>query len=508
MKFCYHIPEGVRPSQDGKTTLLSMPSGGRVIIDRLLYSVWQHANGKTTDELLSSDQKLVRTKLQMRAALACLAEAGLLLRQEQAAPTSNPSSSSKPLISAIIVSYNSREWLKTCLPSLLAQTHSPLEVILVDNASSDGTLDWVIENYSSIRAIRLNPPPQGPSASPQSLASALNYGIQVAKGEFLFLLNPDVLLTQDALTQMLQIAQDAPRCAAVAAKLKFLWAPAFLNGLGNSVGALSWGADSALGHLDLGQFDYWDEIPSACFAAALIPAAAWRQVGPLDERFPLYYEDSEWCYRARLFGYTVRAAPRAVVYHAFSGRAPSGKTELLSPRKLEQVVYGRLRFVTKLLAPFSIFRFMAGYGIEDISRFVLALFKWQFTTCQAYIRAWRAYRKSLTELRQERRHLQGRRQCSDQDLFRLQRAIPVPLIRNGLPYLTWDLVINHYLPLILAGKTRPIVEFTEGFEAGDLHNPYPRQQLFQRLISIYKNEGWQVLCHHVGKNLQWRLTKP
>jgi GT2 family glycosyltransferase len=503
MKFSYHIPEGVHPYQNGKTTLLSTPSNGRVIIDRQLLYVWQQADGKTIDELLSSTQESMRNKLQIRAALACLAEAGLLARQGQATPTDNASPSPSHLISAIIVGYNSREWLKTCLPSLFSQTHTPLEVILVDNESSDGTLEWVTKNYPSISAIRLNS-----SAFPRSLASALNQAIRAAKGQYFFLLNPDVNLTQDALAQMLQIAQNDYRCAAVAAKLKFQWAPAFLNGIGNSVGALSWGTDSALGHLDLGQFDYWDEISSACFAAALIPAAAWREIGPIDEEFPLYYEDSEWCYRARLLGYTIRAAPKAVVYHAFSGMVPSNNTELLSPLKLERVVYDRLRFITKLLTPMSWLRFIAGYWIEDISRFALAMVKGQFPACKAYLRAWQLYLKSIAELRQQRRRIQAQRQPTDRALFSLQRDIPIPLIRNGFPYLTWDLVINHYLPLILAGKTRSIIEFTEGFEAGNMPNSYHRQTLCQRIFSIFRNEGWRALCHHVGKNVQWRLAKP
>ncbi len=104
-------------------------------------------------------------------------------------------------------------------------------------------------------------------------------------GSTILLLNPDVQVEPDAVAHLVHKAASNPRCAAVAAKLRMLWTPAFLNGLGNQVGAISWGTDIGLGHLDLGQFAGWDEIPSACFAAALIPSRAVRDDWAAGRRF-------------------------------------------------------------------------------------------------------------------------------------------------------------------------------------------------------------------------------
>ena len=246
-----------------------------------------------------------------------------------------------PLVSIIIVVHNSREWLPDCLESISQQTYDPIELVLVDNASIDGTQEWASSNIPQAKYLRLH--------ESTSFAKAINLGVEAAEGVFFLLLNPDTVLDPGVVAEMVATAQKNTQCGAVAAKLKFLWAPGFLNGIGNRVAPFSWGVDNGLGHLDLGQFDDWDELPSACFAAALIPKQVWEKVGPADEEFPMYYEDSEWSYRARKQGFRIQAAPKAVVYHGFGGRMPAGERNSMDARKLENVVYGRLRFTIKLL---------------------------------------------------------------------------------------------------------------------------------------------------------------
>ncbi len=234
-------------------------------------------------------------KNSITAALECLTRAGFLDIPQAPSPAAENPPTNGPLVSAILVGFNSRHWLENSLPTLVRQTYAPVEIILVDNGSQDGTADWLPRHYPGIILISFSPG--------QSLARALNQGIERARGEYFLLLNPDILMDRGAVGEMVAVAEGDDRCAAVAAKLRLSRAPAFLNGLGNYVGPFSWGADWGLGHLDLGQFDDLPEVPSACFAAALIKKKAWEKTGPLDEGFPLYYEDAEWCYRSRLLGW-------------------------------------------------------------------------------------------------------------------------------------------------------------------------------------------------------------
>ena len=444
----YQKPAGVVDSNQQRP-LLSTPQGGQVAVDTLLIELWNFANGRTLPEIIANFQGGTAAPDIVRAGLACLVEAGLLQRNETREERTLLSLSG-PSVSVVIVSYNSREWLEECLPSLKSQTYASLEIIIVDNGSSDDSSPWVTENYPDVTLVRLE--------QSQSFARANNTGVQAATGEFYLLLNPDVRLDPDAVAQMVMKAQAEPGCAAVGAKLKFLWAPAFLNGLGNRVGAFSWGTDNALGHLDLGQFDHWQELPSACYAAILIPRQIWETVGPTDEGFPMYYEDADWSYRARLLGYKIRAAPQAVIYHAFGGRVPTGQQSGLTPRKLRNVVFGRLRFTIKLVDGY-LSRFLRNYLLEDWTNFTAATGKGDWDTARAYIAGWGDIIRTLPGLLHERKSLQARRAISDEELFLLQRKMPITLAWHGLPELTWDLVQNHYLPLIRNGRTRPMPEF-------------------------------------------------
>lgn len=489
-----------------------------MVVDPDVLAVWRSAQGRSLDEILSGPP-LTCDLDELRAALACLAEAGLLERHPSGIDSvgthpetiaAQPSSASLPApvaesvcdqrrVSVILVGFQSRVWLEGSLGSLQAQTCPPLDIIFVDNASQDGSADWVAAHYPQVQIIRL--------AQPQSLASALNLGIQAARGDYYCLLNPDLRLAPGALASMVQVAQNHPSCAAVAAKLRLLFTPAFLNGLGNFVGAFSWGSDCALGHLDLGQFEAWDELPSACFAAALIPASVVRSVGPLDETFPMYYEDSEWCYRARLLGYSIRAAPAAVVYHAFGGQTASKEPREISAHKLRCVVYGRLRFISLLNGSQTLRHFLIRYVLEDLLRASLALFSFRFQIIAAYSRAWADFRRDLTALRHRRREIQSLRKCTDAEIYRLQKGLPQPSIWKGLPVLTWDVICRQYLPLIAGGQIRPLPEFT-GLEVSPVA---PRRKylidLGRRVVRLWRAGGPGWLFYWLVKDVQWRLMQ-
>lgn len=451
----YTHPPGVKLERSGTRPLLTTPQGGRVAIDAFLQRVWEFAGSRSLEEIIAQFLPEARNPSVLRAALSCLCEAGLLNRAD--APPSQTDEQPQPAsqlrqspVSAIIVSYESRAWLADCLLSLAEQTLPLLETIVVDNGSSKDPGPWLAGRFPKVTFRRL--------ARPLSLAAAMNTGIALASGEHFLLLNPDTLLDPNALAHMLAVARSDPACGAVAPLLKFSWAPAFLNGLGNYARAFSWGADYALGHLDLGQFRDVREVPSACFAAVLIPRAVWEKVGALDEAFPLYYEDIEWSYRCRLLGYRVLAAPQAVVYHAFGQRVHTGQDIDLTPAKLANVTFGRLRFASKILGGGKAVGWLASYALDDLARAALAGLAGKFGVLRAYARGWWRFWTSLRDIWEQRLALQTRRAVDDRRLMALQKTLPDTFIWQGLPELTWDLALSHYWPLIQSGRTRRLPE--------------------------------------------------
>jgi GT2 family glycosyltransferase len=501
MGLFYQIPSGVSKISLQSHPVLTTPQGGKIVIDKPLLALWEYAPGRELDEIIAAYQAQGAEPWMVRSALACLAEARLLQRGYEEITSENIQPVGDDLVSVVIVSFNSKAWLSNCLQSIFSQSYSPIEIIIVDNASADDTVPWLKENYPGVNLLQLD--------TTQSLAFAINSGIRIAEGKYFLLLNPDVELNPDAVAAMVAAARDDPNCAAVAAKLKFLWAPAFLNGLGNFVGAFHWGTDLALGHLDLGQFEKVHEVPSACFAAALVTLPALKNVGCLDENLPLYYEDSEWCYRSRLLGYHIRAAPRAIVLHAFSGRVPTGREGGLPSLKLQNVTYGRLHFITKILSFGYFIRFFLKYFIEDFIGLLLALISGQWANIRAYFNAWWNYFRALPNLRKERSLLQARRANTDAQIFSLQNNISIPMIWHGLPQLTWDLVKYHYAPLINSGQTRQMPEFTD--KSGNkpsMGRAFSNGRSVIRAFAILKAEGFGGLVHRAWRSIQWHLMKP
>ena len=489
----YRIPPSVTRTAIKSHPTLNTEQGGKIIVDRWMLNLWREADNNDLQTLLGSLSIPAMDRWIVPAALACLVEAGLLERENQTLNMAPVYRTEGDLVSIIIVSHNSRGWLADCLPSIFRQTYSPMEVIVVDNASEDGTIKWLNTNFGDKIALH-------ELEQPASLAFALNRGIDLASGKHYLLLNPDTILAEDAVARMVRTALEGNNCAAIAPKLKFSLAPAFINGIGNSVGAFGWGTDSVIGHLDLGQFDHWNELPSACFAAALIPALALEAIGPLDENFPLYYEDSEWCYRARLMGYHIVPSMQAIVYHAFSGVTSTGSSGEMTARKLQSVIYGRLQFISKILEARTCRRFMVNYALEDCLRCGLAVLQGRWAMARTYLQAWYKYFETRSATKERRGTIQSRRKITDQRLFQLQSKLPKPLIWNALPLLTRDIVENHYLPLMLSGKTRVIPELTD-------RTPIPQFGIWQRARRIQQNEGWKMLSIRMGKTILFRLSR-
>lgn len=492
---CYQAAAGVLESRQGRHIFLSSPNGGKILVDQRVIDIWRKANNQTLKGLLGTLPGEKYSESELRTALACLCQAGILERRpEMLTEGSILSPHEGPLVSVVIVSYNSQSWLEECLDSLAVQNYQPLEIILVDNHSSDNTVAWISSNHPEVQLLQLS--------TTVALAQAINKGIEAAQGTYLLILNPDVRLEPEAVVELVQAAQTEPAAAALAAKLKLSWIPGFLNGMGNLVGAFGFGWDIGLGYLDLGQLDGLHELPSACFAAALIPRAAWHIVGPLDPEFPLYYEDSEWCYRARLLGFKIIAAPKAIVYHAFGSRTPDNPAPEISAIRINRVVYGRLRFANKLLNGPLRRRFTFRYLVEDSLRLLLAFVRLRLSQASAILNGWQQFRQA-NDLSEIRASIQQQRKVDDVILFKLQKTIPSPLIWRGMPILTWDTIQSVYLPLIQARKTFALPEFPENYLI-----QLPAKNKLQRWNEIRRFEGLALLIHRIYREIQWRLAQP
>jgi hypothetical protein len=237
-------------------------------------------------------------------------------------------SDSAPTVTAAIATYNGRGLLEVVLSSLARQTHDDLRVVVVDDASDDGTVEWLREQWPAVGVV-VHPENRGVTA-------ALNSCVRAGAGsEFVLLLNNDVELDPHCVQELIAALSAHPEAAVAGAKLLDYSRRDLLDGTGD---VYSWAAIAhrrGQGEIDREQYDDEQEVFGACAAAALYRTAAFADVGLFDEQFFALCEDIDWSFRARLAGYGCRYAPAAIAYHIGSAS--------LGPRFSEFTLYQNWR---------------------------------------------------------------------------------------------------------------------------------------------------------------------
>lgn len=217
------------------------------------------------------------------------------------------------LVTVLIVNWNSGELLSECLKYLMQQTVKPEQIIVLDNASSDGSIETVMsfENVSLKR-----------SDTNLGFAAGNNRIIAECDSEFVALLNPDAFPEPDWLENLLKAASIHPEVAAFGSRQLDQSNPEYLDGIGDNyhMSGLVWRQQHGLKQqsADLEQ----REIFSPCAAAALYRRQAVMDVGGFDEGYFCYIEDVDLGFRLRLAGQFAMYVPDAVVHHV--GSASTG----------------------------------------------------------------------------------------------------------------------------------------------------------------------------------------
>ncbi len=207
-------------------------------------------------------------------------------------------------VSCVIVNYNGRELLADCLGSLRRQSRAPDEIVLVDNASTDGSLRLVRERFSDqVRVV----------ASPENLgfAAGCNRGWRESNGELVAFLNNDIVLDPDWLARLLE--HDTPRWGSWASLIVF-HDSGLVDSAGDGMAVI--GAGYKIGHGEP-PGGHLRERPvfGPCGAAALYRRRLLEETGGFDEDFFLVHEDSDLNLRAQLLGHRCLFVPAARVRH-------------------------------------------------------------------------------------------------------------------------------------------------------------------------------------------------
>lgn len=214
-----------------------------------------------------------------------------------------------PFVSVLILNYNGRHYLEKCLNSILATEYPDFEVLLIDNGSSDGSADYVRRNYPSVKIIE---------NSNIGFAKAYNHAVKLTCAPYFVFLNNDVEVETNWLKELVQATSES-KVAAATSKMRFFHERDRINSCGGCMDKFGFCVNRGIYEKDAGQYDDCLDVFYTVGAAMIVKRSAWRKVGQFDERYFAYFEDADWCWRARMLGYEVLYVPSSIVYHMWRG---------------------------------------------------------------------------------------------------------------------------------------------------------------------------------------------
>lgn len=295
---------------------------------------------------------------------------------------------SGPRVSVVIVTWNGRGLLERFLPSVLATTYSEVEVIVADNASTDGTATWLRTTHPEVVVVQ--------HAENGFFARGNNAAVPHTTGDLLLFLNNDVEVPPDWLGP-LAAAFDDPEVVAVQPKLLQHADRAQFEYAGASGGFLdAYGYPFTRGRLfntleaDRGQYDDARDVFWATGAALAVRRAAFVEAGGFDEAFEMHMEEIDLCWRLQRAGGRIRVEPASVAYHLGGGSLPQG-----DPRKAYYNFRNSLAMLAKNLPEAEFRRALRVRRILDATAAARARLGGNRAEAEAIRRAWGDFRDWL-----------------------------------------------------------------------------------------------------------------
>lgn len=225
-------------------------------------------------------------------------------------------SASAPLVSVIVLNFNGQDFIDKCLDSLLAQTYPSLEIVVVDNASSDGSLVFVSGRYPEVMVV----------ANERNLgfAEGNNVGIRRSTGKYVALLNTDAEADPNWILELVGVAEANPKIGMCASKVLFAQQRNRINSAGLLIYADLTAVNHGMGQEDRGQFDRLEKTFGPYGAAAFYRREMLDETGLFDPDYFMFREEDDLAWRGQLAGWVCYYVPAAVVYHQRSASAGIG----------------------------------------------------------------------------------------------------------------------------------------------------------------------------------------
>lgn len=303
----------------------------------------------------------------------------------------------RPLISVIIPNWNGLQHLDACLSALDGQAFRDFETIVVDNASRDGSVDFIVDAYPAVRVVQL--------PSNRGFAGAANAGIRASEAEYVALLNNDTEAGSGWVRALVDAFDRHPEAGSIASKILLFDRRDVFHSAGDLYRVDGIPVNRGVWERDVGQYDRDEHVFSACGGAAAYRRAMLADVGLLDEDFFFSCEDVDLGWRAQLAGWPTVYAPAAVVYHKLS--ATGGGTTAS--------FYDGRNFLYLLAKDYPTPLFRRHWHRVSAAQLRLAweaLQVWRGAEARGRLRGMAAGLFTLPRMLAKRHYVQGRRQVS------------------------------------------------------------------------------------------------
>jgi len=302
----------------------------------------------------------------------------------------------KNLISVIIVNWNGEKWFKDCLFSLYNQTFKKIEVLVVDNNSSDKSVEYLEKNFPKVKIIK--------NKKNVGLSTAFNIGVEKSKGEYIMLLNNDTFFKKDFVQKLFTFYKKHNYSVIAPIEKRFDEKEKIkCNTTIDITGSPAY---------YLPNFSRWDKFfyLSVCF---LFSRNDYLASKGLDDNYFMYYEDVDWFWRLSLLGKKFTYVNDVIISHAGGGSSGKGlnyNTFLWRNQNCLQTLIKNYSFLTLVFV-------LPIYIVQNLIEAIALIFV-NPKISKSYIQGWIFNIKNINKIIKKRKWVQDHRVVSDLEIFK------------------------------------------------------------------------------------------
>lgn len=315
---------------------------------------------------------------------------------------------SNPLVSIIIPNYNGKIHLEECLNSLKKIEFDDYEIIFVDNASNDGSVEFVRNFSQKIKIL--------PLEKNYGFAEGCNLGVEKALGTFIVFLNNDTKVDTFWLKELLLAVEKYGENNIYSSKVLFYDEPGTLNTIGGVITPMGSGLDINFGKEDITEYNKVRFVGSPSGCSMLLKKSLFLEMDGFDKDYFAYLEDVDFGWRCWLKGHKTYFIPQSIVYHKYG--STGGKID--TPFRVFNVQKNRL---FNILKNFSLSNLIKGFivsAIFDLVRIATFIVQGDFSLISAVLRGDYAFIKGIPKTLHKRKYIQENRKISDKEMQNME----------------------------------------------------------------------------------------